>query len=579
MHHGPMGGEALYQCAGCQHDHGDVCCVSSSHRGNFGCQGEYVTILTWKKWVFVFVFLAFATNAFGQGMQVSRADCNDVPADAVLNNECIQTTDANGRLAGATYQYNGTAWIEKSRPTLVNAQTGTTYTIANSDSRKLVTLTNAGAIAVTLPQAGASSAFLSGWFAMVQNRGAGTVTITPTTSTIDGAATLALTTNQGVVIFSNGTNYFTMRGVGGSGVGTDDQTAAEVPYTPAVGANWGVDPNDVAEALDQAAARVTALEAAGALLPGTYLDDQIAVHNGTLFQAKSIPSCADTGGQHLNYTVATNTWSCGTSSTGGVSGLTVGNLHKAATTSTFTPSQVAEDADSINIGFPIEIGAVGTNSFALDTSGITGAKTWTVPNATETFVGKATTDTLTNKTIDAEATGNNITIPIYWDLDLVGVAGGTASHVWNDDPLGTACTPLAVIGTNRTTGVCTFPDSDGDFGRQITRHLPTGWTGSFDAEIWWKTTGTGNARFQIQTKCYADDEADDAAMNTASVVTAAAGTSARPNRTVMTGITTTGCAASELMRIRFFRNRTEASDTLNAALDVEKIVFIARVTH
>jgi hypothetical protein len=111
---------------------------------------------------------------------------------------------------------------------------------------------------------------------------------------------------------------------------------------------------------------------------------------------------------------------------------------------------------------------------------------------------------------------------------------------------------------------------------QISRALPLRTLGILDADIWWKTTGTGNARFQIQTKCYADDEADDAAFNTASVVTAAAGTSARPNKQTISAITMTGCAAGELLRIRFFRNRTEASDTLNAALDVEKVVFRLR---
>lgn len=191
----------------------------------------------------------------------------------------------------------------------------------------------------------------------------------------------------------------------------------------------------------------------------------------------------------------------------------------------------------------------------------------------------ARTKTFTNTTLDSEGTGNAITIPQYWDLDLVAVSGGTATHVWNDDPLSTACTPLAVIGTNRTTGYCTFPDVDGDYGRQITRYLPPGWTGSFDAVVWWKTTGTGNARFQVATKCYDSDAADDGSFNTASIVTAAAGTSGRPNRVTLTGITTTGCAANQLMRVRLFRNRTEASDTLNAALDIEKVIFVARVTH
>jgi hypothetical protein len=181
--------------------------------------------------------------------------------------------------------------------------------------------------------------------------------------------------------------------------------------------------------------------------------------------------------------------------------------------------------------------------------------------------------------VDAEAANKTITIPSYWDLDLVGVVGGVPSLIWNQDPLGATCTAGSSVGTNRAIGFCTFPDSDGDVGAQISRYLPTGWVGSFDADIWWKTTGTGNARFQIATKCYADDEADDAAFNAASVVTAAAGTSGRPNKQTITGITTTGCAAGELMRIRFFRNRLEASDTLNAGLDVEKIIFKIRVAH
>jgi hypothetical protein len=92
----------------------------------------------------------------------------------------------------------------------VNAQTGTTYTYLSTDKGKLVTHSNGSAIAGTLPQA--TGSFGSGWWMDVQNRGAGTLTITPTTSTIDGAASLALTTGQGVRIASDGTNYYTMRG-------------------------------------------------------------------------------------------------------------------------------------------------------------------------------------------------------------------------------------------------------------------------------------------------------------------------------------------------------------------------------
>jgi hypothetical protein len=57
----------------------------------------------------------------------------------------------------------------------------------------------------------------------LQNLGVGTLTVTPTTSTVDGAASLALTTGQGVLICSDGTNYFTSRGIGGAAGGTPSE--------------------------------------------------------------------------------------------------------------------------------------------------------------------------------------------------------------------------------------------------------------------------------------------------------------------------------------------------------------------
>lgn len=135
-----------------------------------------------------------------------------VPAvdDLMIVVDVSDTTDAP---TGTTKKIVRTNALGQS----VNAQTGTSYTVLTADFFKLVTFTNAAAIAVTLPQAGVN--FPAGWFCFVQNRGAGAVTITPTTSTIDGAATLVLNQNEGVLIVSDGTNYFTMRGKPQIGVG------------------------------------------------------------------------------------------------------------------------------------------------------------------------------------------------------------------------------------------------------------------------------------------------------------------------------------------------------------------------
>lgn len=59
-----------------------------------------------------------------------------------------------------------------------NAQTGTSYTLALTDAAKLVTLTNAAAITLTVPP-NSSVAFPIGTQVLLYQGGAGTVTITP----------------------------------------------------------------------------------------------------------------------------------------------------------------------------------------------------------------------------------------------------------------------------------------------------------------------------------------------------------------------------------------------------------------
>jgi hypothetical protein len=91
------------------------------------------------------------------------------------------------------------------------AVTGTTDTLNNSDLGFVVTYSNASAIAVSLAQASVSNLFMDGWAVWVKNKGAGSVTITPATSTIDGVTTLVLAQNQGALIWSDGTNYQSLK--------------------------------------------------------------------------------------------------------------------------------------------------------------------------------------------------------------------------------------------------------------------------------------------------------------------------------------------------------------------------------
>lgn len=113
----------------------------------------------------------------------------------------------------------------------INAQgSAASYTVLSTDMGKTVTHSKSTAVAETLPQAG-TTGFLSGVSYSEINLGAGVETITPTTSTINGASTLTLSQNQSAYITSDGTNWVAFLGAasGGSGTvnsGTSGQMAA-----------------------------------------------------------------------------------------------------------------------------------------------------------------------------------------------------------------------------------------------------------------------------------------------------------------------------------------------------------------
>jgi hypothetical protein len=113
----------------------------------------------------------------------------------------------------------------------VNNQVGASYTILPSDFGKLVIFTNAGAVTVTIDP----STIPSNFFCGIASFGAGGLTITPASGTIDGVASLALTTNQGLPVYSDGTNLWTERGLSSGSV--INYADAEIP-APAGGSNY-----------------------------------------------------------------------------------------------------------------------------------------------------------------------------------------------------------------------------------------------------------------------------------------------------------------------------------------------------
>lgn len=98
------------------------------------------------------------------------------------------------------------------------------YTIVTGDRGKVLVMNSSSAVSQALPTptSGVGSNFPVGWWGQSDNIGAGTMTLTvPSGLQLDGVTngTLALAQNTGVEYFTDGTNWFTVRGGGGSGGG------------------------------------------------------------------------------------------------------------------------------------------------------------------------------------------------------------------------------------------------------------------------------------------------------------------------------------------------------------------------
>jgi hypothetical protein len=89
------------------------------------------------------------------------------------------------------------------------------YTAVAGDNGTLLSFNSSSAVTLTLPNPIATIGTLpsSIWKIAIQNIGAGTLTVNPNGLNIDGsAASLVIAQGTGLDIYTDGTNYFTMRG-------------------------------------------------------------------------------------------------------------------------------------------------------------------------------------------------------------------------------------------------------------------------------------------------------------------------------------------------------------------------------
>ena len=214
-------------------------------------------------------------------------------------------------------------------------------------------------------------------------------------------------------------------------------------------------------------------------------------------------------------------------------------------------------------------GADGTSAYT-KTSGFATTTGW------KTFGTAASTDTFTNKTYNAESTGNVLTLPftVWWQASHCETGGGYGGD-WSFDVSATNAPSVGCAGLASSNTVFDYLIYD-DAATEAAFHsfrLPDDWTGTVDLKLKWFTSATsGNVVWQVSTVCLADNENMDpstVSYNTAQTITDAAKASGSfQNDASLSNVTMTGCAAGELLYVKMLRNPAHASDTISASANL-----------
>jgi hypothetical protein len=313
------------------------------------------------------------------------------------------------------------------------------------------------------------------------------------------------------------------------------------------------------------------------------------------------PSCSGAG-QAVNYDSSTGVEGCVTFS-GSISGLTTGKIPKAASASTLTDSIISEAAGVATVGGGLVVGTgpyLIFNTLAITPSDIT----WTVLNLNGTIrpstgvftsgnivktdasgflvdggaAGSGTwtdssTNTGTNKTIDAEATGNVITIPFKKWYEVAACQAGVASLIWNS-PSSNA--PAAVCdATDTVMGTADFDDTT-DESIEISERLPSDFSGALDATFVWKAAAiTGAVGWCLQIARTPDGATSNVtfiAQGAGNCVSdTAKGTTLQENAATITGVTCTSCAAGDRIKLRISRDANGSAVTDSMTGDAKLI--------
>jgi hypothetical protein len=114
------------------------------------------------------------------------------------------------------------------------------YTAVSGENGTEIVFNSASALTFTLPASPPSAT----WTVFFQNIGAGTLTVSPNSLNIDGSASsVSVLTGQGAAIFTDGSNYFTERGITSASAGVSSLNSETGAVTLVAGTNITITPS------------------------------------------------------------------------------------------------------------------------------------------------------------------------------------------------------------------------------------------------------------------------------------------------------------------------------------------------